>query len=257
MDEKVLDILEQPITKKQLYYDREGTQEILKTDDGCKYVIDHNIIRFLSQKELIGNNKNYQKMYDRLAPLYDIITHTYASIRNGSEKNRIMQYLSELEIRENDNVIEISIGTGRNVKYLSPYARYFGVDVSLGMLKRCLHTMNKLNRNITLIQAEAECLPIKDKTFDVVYSAGGFNFFNDREKAIHEMLRIAKSGTKILISDETERVRKTYDKTPVAAKFYKQEHIKNPVEFVPEYCRKINYKEICNGELYVLTFYKP
>lgn len=160
-----------------------------------------------------------------------------------------MQYLSELKINGNDNVIEISIGTGRNIRYLNPNARYFGVDISLGMLKRCLHNMNKLDRDITLIQAEAECLPIKDETFDVVYSAGGFNFFNDREKAIYEMLRIAKSGTKFLISDETEKVRKTYDKIPITGKFYEQDHIKNPIEFVPDYCREIQYKEICNSTL--------
>lgn len=257
MHKEVLDILEQPGSKKPLYYVKEGSQEFLRSDDGCQYIIDNHIIRFLLKDELTGNNKNYQKMYDRLAPLYDIITRIYASIRNGNEKNRVMQYLSELKINENDNVIEISIGTGRNIKYLNPYARYYGVDISLGMLKRCLHNMNKLNRNITLIQAEAECLPIRDETFDVVYSAGGFNFFNDKEKAIHEMLRIAKSGTKLLISDETEKVRKTYDKTPIAAKFYKQDYIKNPTEFVPKYCNEIQYKEICNGELYVLTFYKP
>lgn len=256
MNKEIMNILEQPKSKKSLYYVQDGDQELLQTDDGCKYIIDDNIIRFLKDN-LTGNNKNYQKMYDKLAPLYNTITGIYALIRNGNEKNRVMQYLSELNIKKNDNVIEISIGTGRNIKYLDSSARYFGVDISLGMLRRCLQTMSKLNRDITLIQAEAECLPIKDETFDVVFSAGGFNFFNDREKAVYEMLRIAKSGTKILISDETEKVRKTYDKAPVAEKFYAQDKITNPLAFVPKSCKDIHYKEICNGELYVLTFYKP
>jgi len=163
-----------------------------------------------------------------------------------------MQYLSLLSIRNGDKVIEISIGTGRNIKYLNPKAEYYGVDISMGMLKRCQRKMKRLKRDITLIQAEAEFLPIKNESFDVVFSAGGFNFFNNPGKAVNEMLRIAKNGTKLLITDETEKLRLRHKRND----FYKSNEIKNPVEYLPDSCRDIEYKEICDGDLYVLTFQK-
>ena len=125
------------------------------------------------------------------------------------------------------------------------------------MLKECSKSIRKQKRDIFLMQAEAENLPIKDEIFDTVFSAGGFNFFNDKAKAVLEMLRIAKSGSKLLISDETEKVRDRFSKVPVAGGFYNHEKIKSPVEYIPSLCKDIEYKEVCDGELYALTFRKP
>jgi ubiquinone/menaquinone biosynthesis C-methylase UbiE len=236
-----------------LHYFHDGGNEFLQTQTGVKYPIDGDIICFLNNISLTGNNKNYQKMYDRFSAFYDIATQGYALLKSGNEKKRIMQYLSLLDIKNGDRVIEISIGTGRNIKHLNPKAEYYGVDISLGMLKRCQRKMRRLNREITLIQAEAESLPIKGESFDVVFSAGGFNFFNDPGKAVIEMLRIAKNGAQLLITDETEKLRLKYSKID----FYKGNEIKNPVEYLPDSCRDIKYKEICDGDLYVLTFQKP
>jgi ubiquinone/menaquinone biosynthesis C-methylase UbiE len=238
---------------EMLQYFHEDENEFLLTMNGIKYPVDGNIICFPGNFSLTGNNKNYQKMYDRFSGFYDLATKGYAWFKNGNEKNRVMQYLSLLNIKNGDKVIEISIGTGRNIKYLNPDADFFGVDISLGMLKQCQRKMKRLHREITLIQAEAEFLPIKDDSFNVVFSAGGFNFFNDLRKAVLEMLRIAKSGTKILITDETEKLRLKYSKS----EFYKADQIRKPTEYLPDSCKDIEYKEICDGDLYVLTFHKP
>jgi len=236
-----------------LQYFHEGENEFLQTLTGVKYPIEGDIICFLDNISLTGNNKNYQKMYDRFSGFYDLATQIYARFKNGNEKKRILQYLSLLDIKNGDKVIEISIGTGRNIKFLNPNAVFYGVDISLGMLKRCQKKMKRLKREIILLQAEAEFLPIKENSFDVVFSAGGFNFFNDPGKAVIEMLRIAKSGAKILITDETEKLRLKFSKND----FYKANPIKPPAFYLPDYCRNIEYKEICDGDLYVLTFHKP
>ena len=238
---------------EMLQYFHEGRNEFLQTPNGIRYHIDDNIICFLDNISLTGNNKNYQKMYDRFSGFYDLATQGYAWFKSGSEKKRVMQYLSILNVKNGDKVIEISIGTGRNIKYLNPAAEFYGVDISIGMLKQCQRKMKRLHREITLIQAEAECLPIIDESCDVVFSAGGFNFFNDPAKAVREMLRIAKSGVKILITDETEKLRLKYAKN----EFYKANPVRKPAEYLPDSCKNIEYKEICDGDLYVLTFDKP
>ena len=251
MTNKITELI-QAETGETLKYIHEGEKEFLQTDTGVKYPIDENIIYFLDHISLTGNNEKYQKMYDRFSGFYDFATKLYALLKGESERKRVMQYLSFLSINDNDKVIEISIGTGRNLKYLNPSAEYYGVDISIGMLKKCQRKMKRLNREITLIQAEAEFLPLKDAFFDIVFSAGGFNFYNDPGKAVIEMLRIAKSGARLLIYDETEKFRLKHSNND----FYKGIEIKNPVEYLPDSCRDIEYKEICNGDLYVLTFQK-
>ena len=252
MIQKITELI-QAQTGETLRYVHEGEYEFLQTITGVKYPIDKNIIYFLQNISLTGNNEKYQKMYDRFSGFYDFATKLYALLKGENERKRVMQYLSFLDIKDNDKVIEISIGTGRNIKYLNPNAEYYGIDISSGMLKRCQRKMKRLKRGIILIQAEAEFLPIKNNSFDVVFSAGGFNFFNDPGRAVIEMLRIAKSSSKLLIYDETEKFRLKHSKND----FYKGIDIKNPVEYLPDFCREIQYKEICDGDLYVLTFQKP
>ena len=230
----------------------------MRTQNGNRYEIQNGIVRFLKDQALTGNNARYQKLYDRLAPLYDLLTTIYARSKEGNVKDRLMQYLKELDIKEGQKVIEISIGTGRNIVCLNSQAKYYGVDISFGMPKRCQRVMKRNDRAIGLIQAEAEKLPTKSEAFDVVFSAGGFNFFNDRKKAIDEMLRVARNGTKLMVSDETEVGRARFEKSFVAKGFYgRSVEITNPCKFVPGWCRDVEYKEVCGGELYVLTFWKP
>jgi len=258
MDKDFLDLLRDPDNKGALQYFRSGKIEYLSSPSGRKYPIKDDIVCFLDDSELTGNNARFRKLYDRFAPLYDLSTSLYARFRQGSVTARILQYLKELDVHDSDKVIEISVGTGRNLKCLNRNARYYGVDISLGMLKRCVREMRSDGRPVGLVQAEAEDLPLRESAFDVVFSAGGFNFFNDRKKAVEEMLRVAKSGTKLLISDETAKVMARFEKTLGAkSSSHGQVAIKGPADFIPDWCRDVEYKEICDGELYALTFRKP
>lgn len=258
MDREFLELLRDPVGGGPLKYSKEGKSEFLSGRDGTNYEIRGGIVCFLGGDDLTGNNARFRKLYDRMAPYYDLSTRMYARFKHQRVEERLMQYLKELEIHNGDRVVEISVGTGRNLLCLNRSAKYYGVDISFGMLKRCRRVMRKDGRQMNLVQAEAERLPLADGAFDVVFSAGGFNFFNDRTKAIAEMLRIAKSGTKLLISDETEKIRAKFEKSPVAGSFYGgQDRIESPTAFVPDSCSKVNYREVCDGELYALTFRKP
>ena len=73
------------------------------------------------------------------------------------------------------------------------------------MLKRAKKHIQRWKMNGELICCEAEDLPFVDNVFNVVYLCGGFNFYNNKDKAISEMIRVTKSGSKIFIIDETEK----------------------------------------------------
>src|SRR5262249_314800 len=57
-------------------------------------------------------------------------------------------------------------------------------------------------RKVWLAQCEAEELPLASQQFDAVLSIGAFNYFNDPEGALHEMVRAARPGAPIVVSDE-------------------------------------------------------
>lgn len=117
----------------------------------------------------------------------------------------------------------------------------------------------KWNKNANFFQGNAEVLPFKDDFFDVVFHVGRINFFNNKQAAIAKIIRVAKSGTKIVIVDETEKlVESTYKKTPITRGYYEMEkEVTVPLEFIPDDIQNISYKEIYEGLMYCLTFRKP
>jgi ubiquinone/menaquinone biosynthesis C-methylase UbiE len=89
---------------------------------------------------------------------------------------------------------------------------------------------------------------------------GGINFFNDKKSAIDEMIRVAKSGTRILIADETERGARGYEKFgPGFRKLFdsKREVIFPPIDFVPKEMLEARVFDAWKGWFYCVEFRKP
>jgi len=114
-----------------------------------------------------------------------------------------------------------------------------------------------------LFLGNAECLPFADSSFDVVFHVGGINFFNDRAKAIREMIRVAKPGSRILIADETEEhVKDMYERGPITSGYYKnrKEPVTAPIDLVPPEMLETHLellKPMGKNRFYALTFRKP
>jgi ubiquinone/menaquinone biosynthesis C-methylase UbiE len=96
-------------------------------------------------------------------------------------------------------VLEIGIGAGTDfVQWVRAGAEAYGVDLTEESIN---HAMLRL-RHYGLIPnglqiADAEKLPYKDETFDLVYSWGTLHHTPDTQKAIGETIRVAKKGSRI------------------------------------------------------------
>jgi len=112
---------------------------------------------------------------------------------------------------------------------------------------------------LSLVNGCAEMLPFKDDTFGIVFHIGGINFFNDKESAIKEMIRVAKDGTKILIADETNEVlEKQYKHNIFVKKYFKNAEINidKIVKYVPENINDFQFEYLWNNRFYCMTFRK-
>lgn len=171
-----------------------------------------------------------------------------------------LEFIHELEIGCGARVLEVSVGTGGNLRYLPADMEFLGLDLSWGMLRRCRHNVKSWQRKAQLFQGEAERLPFRDAIFDCVFHVGGINFFSGKVRAIAEMIRVAKPGTKIVIIDETEKVvREMYRKNPATRGYYTvgDEAVACPIGLVPAEMREIQARQIVEGRMYCLTFRKP
>ena len=126
------------------------------------------IISFIEENELEGDNLKFVKLYNKISRFYYIGQKIFSKIKFGGEYNFRNDFLQYLQINDNDTVLETSVGTAENFKFLNKNAMYYGADISIGMLKRAVKHVNKWKINAELNCCEAENLPYSDNIFDVV-----------------------------------------------------------------------------------------
>lgn len=253
-------LLRSPYTGTSLRVASEGGKEILVSQSGERFPIRNGIPIFLEPEKLTGSNKKYNHLYETIGGFYDDIQRVACALRGVNPGDYFWSYLRFLEIKLGDFVLETSVGTGLNYKYLPEGVKRFGLDLSPEMLAACQVNLLRWNLDADLFQGNAEDLPFADNSFDVVYHVGGINFFNDRANAIREMIRVAKPGTCIVIADETEEhVQKTYEQFPVVGAYFRNRHeaVSAPVDLVPPEMQEIQLELLREGKFYALLFRKP
>lgn len=257
---EIVALLQSPYTGESLHVVSEHGQEGLASQSGEMFPIRNGIPVFIKSEELTGSNQKYNRLYETIGGFYDSTQKFMGALLYGGRDHIFLSYLRFLEIKPGDTVLETSVGTGLNYPYLPHGVKLFGLDLSAEMLANCQINLRRWDMDAELFHGNAESLPFTDNSFDVVYHVGGINFFNDKAKAIREMIRVAKPGSRILIADETEQhVKDTYEHTPVASGYFKnrQETVSAPIDLVPPQMQEIHLETVWNGRFYVLTFCKP
>ena len=236
-----------------------GESFLVAAASGRRFPVRHGIPNFLEEADLAGPNRRYQQLYDRMAAFYDASTWIYALWKRSGEEARRREYLQQLEVKKDDRVLEVSVGTGANLPLLHPGAWYFGLDISWGMLSRCRRKARRRGLKLDLFQGAAERLPFQDWVFDSVLHVGGINFFSDPGRAVAEMVRVAKPGTRIVIVDETEDFAARHEATPFARAFYghRAGRIESPVGLLPVGMQEVETRIVAGGDLYCLSFRTP
>ena len=186
---------------------------------------ENDIFLYMNNDFVSGDNQKYMKMYDWMSYVYDFGEKWIGRLKFGRSLDHMRtELMSRLEWRNNISVLYVSIGTGTDLSYLPQgidlkTIDMVGADISMGMLKRCKKKWQK-KTNLTLVQCPAEELPFADNTFDIVFHNGAINFFNDKARAMSEMLRVAKAGSKILVADETADFVESQYKKSIFSKSY-------------------------------------
>ncbi|MFZ0393925.1 MAG: class I SAM-dependent methyltransferase [Terracidiphilus sp.] len=218
---------------------------------------------FLRPQDLTGMNRKYNRLYETIGGFYDDSQRVACALGGMDRDAYVMSYMGSLEVKPGDTVLETSVGTGLNFKYLPRDIRRFGLDLSREMLLRCQDNLRRWEMQADLFVGNAEALPFADESFDVVFHVGGINFFSDRAAAIREMIRVAKPGSLLLIADETEEhVKAAYESIPYTREFFKgrEDAVSVPLDLVPAEMENVGAKilEIAGKKrFYALTFRKP
>jgi demethylmenaquinone methyltransferase / 2-methoxy-6-polyprenyl-1,4-benzoquinol methylase len=141
--------------------------------------------------KLDKSRSQISKMFDDIAPKYDFLNHLFTMNRDKKWRGEIIKYLKTLN-RNFETVLDIASGTGDltlELLKLNPI-QVLSCDISEKMLdvqKKKIKD-NKLEIEI----ADAEKLPYKNNSIDLVTIGFGVRNFYNLPKALVEIKRVLK-----------------------------------------------------------------
>jgi ubiquinone/menaquinone biosynthesis C-methylase UbiE len=98
-------------------------------------------------------------------------------------------------------VLEVAVGTGRNLPFYPDGTRLTGVDWSPAMLAIARRRAADLGLEVDLRQGDAQALDFPDASFDTVLCALGLCAIPDDRRAVTEMARVLRPGGRLLLVD--------------------------------------------------------
>jgi len=139
----------------------------------------------LTSREISEKYNRFARWYDWVEGVPDLL---------GLDRMR-----RELLRKASGRVLEVAVGTGKNLRYYSEDCGIIAIDVSEEMLNIARKRATNLRLNVSFVLADADALPFSDKSFDTVVSSLSTCTFPNPAAALQEMGRVCRSDGNILL----------------------------------------------------------
>lgn len=130
------------------------------------------------------------KKYNRIAPVYELIDLPL-------ELPYFRKWRKEAISGLSGRVLEVGIGTGRNLNYYPSRCLITGIDNSKNMLEIARENAKGM-KNVTFFLMDAEHLDFPDNSFDYVVTTFVLCTIPDPLKALKEMRRVLKPSGELI-----------------------------------------------------------
>lgn len=140
----------------------------------------------------MAKEKTVEKKYNRFSIVYDMLEWPVEKLLFSRWRKRIISAAK-------GEVLEVGVGTGKNLPYYSKKAKVTGIDISKGMLEKAVKKSKKLGLNCRLLLMDAENMKFKDNSFDTALCTFILCSVPNPVKALKEMRRVCKPNGRIIM----------------------------------------------------------
>ncbi|MHA1939135.1 MAG: class I SAM-dependent methyltransferase [Candidatus Thorarchaeota archaeon] len=130
--------------------------------------------------------------YQRISSFYDLMEIL--------PERRYISWREKLwSLVKGPEVLEVGIGTGKNIAFYTDGVKVTGVDLTPGMLERARNRVASLKREVTFLLGDAQSLEFPAKSFDTIVATFVFCSVADPVQGLREVYRVAKPGGQVLL----------------------------------------------------------
>ena len=130
---------------------------------------------------------------------YNDFARWYDLVEGVPEVCGVSRLRRELLRRASGRVLEVAVGTGKNLRYYPRGCQITAVDLSPSMLAIARQRARRLRLDVTLIEMNAEALDFPDQSFDTVVDTLALCTFPNPVSVLHEMARVCRSDGRLLL----------------------------------------------------------
>src|SRR5260370_15388861 len=141
----------------------------------------------MGERSLEPETERVRRIWERLAPRYDKDIRFFEKVLFAGGREWVCSHTR-------GEVLEIAVGTGRNLEYYPPDVRLTAIDLSASMLDIARQRADQLGRQVDLRVGDAQALEFADETFDTVVFTLSLCSIPDDRKAVAEARRGPRPG---------------------------------------------------------------
>lgn len=141
---------------------------------------------------MAGDNNKIKNRYNRVSKIYDLMEKPMESMLMDDWRKELFEKI------EGKKILEVGVGTGKNLEFYSTDKEVTGIDFSEKMLEKAKNK-SKDKDHVTLMEMDAENMTFEDNTFDTVVTSCVFCSVPDPVKGLKEIRRVCKNGGKVII----------------------------------------------------------
>lgn len=136
-----------------------------------------------------------KKQYNRIAASYDLLENPMELLSYSRWRKEVLKW-----VPKRGRILEVGVGTGKNLPYYYENHEIFAVDISENMLKRAKIKAETSEASIYLVQMDVERLGFPNGFFDAAISTYVFCSVENPLRGLEEIRRVLKKdGTVIFL----------------------------------------------------------
>ncbi len=140
----------------------------------------------------LAETERVQHYYEQIAHRYDEYVGYFERLLVGDGRRWVCS-------QAGGDVLELAIGTGRNLPYYPSDVRLTGVDLTPAMLEIARERARALGREVDLRRGDAQALDLPDAQFDTVVATLALSSIPDERQALAETRRVLRPGGRLLL----------------------------------------------------------